>query len=96
MNRAYITRVDSQTLDSGRDRICTYECQKRRRRIDTTSRSLHLTIDTFLLSFFLFPPSSSLESDAPLKFNKHTWHCPVFSLFSSFHSQRVAAAKNTA
>jgi hypothetical protein len=57
----------------------------------TRPRGPFLTVDT-LLSSFLLP----LESDAPLRFNKHTWHCPVFSLFSPFHSQGVAAAKNTA
>ena len=57
----------------------------------TRPRGPFLIIDT-LLSSFLLP----LESDAPLRFNKHTWHCPVFSLFSPFHSQGVAAAKNTA
>jgi hypothetical protein len=57
----------------------------------TRPRDPFLTIDTLLLSSFLLS-----RIRRPPRFNKHTWHCPVFSPFSLFHSQGVAAAKNIA
>jgi hypothetical protein len=63
VNRACcITRVDSQTLDSGRDRTCTYRRQKRHRRIDTTSRSLSNNRHASLLLPPLSNPTPPLDS----------------------------------